>query len=73
MLTSADGILTSIAKGGAWIEISTLGRDEVQRLAALAEAQGIAISMPVTGGVHKAAEGKIRMSQSSDKALFERQ
>ena len=73
MLTGADGILAGLAKGGTWIEMSTLGRDEIQRLAALAQAQGIAVlECPVTGGVHKAAEGEITVLAGGDKALFER-
>ena len=73
VLAGSDGILAGLAKGGAWIEMSTLGRDEIQRLAALAEAQGIAtLECPVTGGVHKAAEGEITVLVGGDKALFER-
>ena len=73
VLTGADGILAGLAKGGTWIEMSTLGRDEIQRLVALAAAQGIAVlECPVTGGVHKAAEGEITVLAGGDKALFER-
>jgi len=73
VLTGADGILAGLAKVGAWIEMSTLGRDEIRRLAALAEAHGIAVlECPVTGGVHKAAEGEITVLAGGDKALFER-
>jgi 3-hydroxyisobutyrate dehydrogenase len=73
VLSGADGILAGLAKGGAWIEMSTLGRDEIRRLAALAEAKGIAVlESPVTGGVHKAAEGEITVLSGGDKALFER-
>ena len=73
VLTGADGILAGLAKGGTWIEMSTLGRDEIQRLAGLAQAQGIAVlECPVTGGVHKAAEGEITVLAGGDKALFER-
>jgi 3-hydroxyisobutyrate dehydrogenase len=73
VLTGADGILAGLAQGGAWIEMSTLGRDEIQRLAALAEAKGIAVlECPVTGGVHKAAQGEITVLAGGDKALFER-
>src|SRR5919198_1659730 len=53
VLTGPDGVLAGLKKGGTWIEMSTLGRDDVQRLAELAEAQGIAVlESPVTGGVH---------------------
>jgi 3-hydroxyisobutyrate dehydrogenase len=73
VLTGADGILAGLAKGGTWIEMSTLGRDEIQRLAALAEAKGVAVlECPVTGGVHKAAEGEITVLVGGDQALFER-
>jgi 3-hydroxyisobutyrate dehydrogenase len=73
VLTGADGILAGLAKGGAWIEMSTLGRDEIRRLATLAEAKGVAVlESPVTGGVHKAAEGEITVLAGGDKALFER-
>jgi 3-hydroxyisobutyrate dehydrogenase len=73
VLAGPDGILAGLAKGGAWIEMSTLGRDEIQRLAALAAAQGIAVlECPVTGGVHKAADGEITVLAGGDQALFER-
>ncbi|HET6621441.1 MAG TPA: NAD(P)-dependent oxidoreductase [Dongiaceae bacterium] len=73
VLTGADGILAGLKKGGAWIEMSTLGRDEILRLAKLAEAQGVAVlESPVTGGVHRAAEGEITILAGGDKALFER-
>ncbi len=73
VLAGPDGILAGLAKGGAWIEMSTLGRDEVQRLAALAATNGIAVlECPVTGGVHKAADGEITVLVGGDQALFQR-
>jgi 3-hydroxyisobutyrate dehydrogenase len=73
VLAGPDGILAGLAKGGTWIEMSTLGRDEIQRLAELAQAQGIAVlECPVTGGVHKAAEGEITVLAGGNSALFER-
>src|SRR5574338_163279 len=39
VLSGADGILAGLKNGGTWIEMSTLGRDEILRLAKLAEAQ----------------------------------
>jgi 3-hydroxyisobutyrate dehydrogenase len=72
VLTGPDGILAGLRSGGAWIEMSTLGRDEILRLARLAEAQGIAVlECPVTGGVHKAAAGEITVLAGGDEALFE--
>lgn len=73
VLAGPDGILQGLRKGGTWIEMSTLGRDEIQRLARLAEARGVAVlESPVTGGVHKAADGEITVLVGGDKALFER-
>src|SRR5262249_3157487 len=60
VLTAGDGILAGLRRNGAWIEMSTLGRDEILRLAAKAEEKGIAtLESPVTGGVHRAAGGEI--------------
>ena len=65
-------ILPQMKTGSSWIEMSTLGRDEVLRLAALAAEAGVAtMELPVTGGVHLAAQGKITMLAGGDKALFD--
>ncbi|MFZ8941562.1 MAG: NAD(P)-dependent oxidoreductase [Gemmobacter sp.] len=46
--------------GAEWIECSTLGRDDVLRLGALAAEHGVAmLESPVTGGVHLAESGEI--------------
>ena len=72
VLCGPDGILAGLRRGGAWIEMSTLGRDEILRLAAKAAAKGIAtLEAPVTGGVHRAAAGEITVLAGGDKALFE--
>jgi 3-hydroxyisobutyrate dehydrogenase len=53
--------------------MSTLGRDETLRLAAIAAEHGVdTLESPVTGGVHLAAQGKITVLAGGDKALFER-
>ena len=65
-------ILTALKPGSTWIENSTNGRDEMQRLAAMAEAKGIKVlEAPVTGGVHLAARGEITVLVGGDKELFE--
>ena len=52
VLTGSDGILAGLRPGGAWIEMSTLGRDEILRLATKAAEKGVAtLEAPVTGGV----------------------
>ena len=64
-------ILTSLKRGGTWIENSTNGRDEMLRLAELAKAKGIEVlEAPVTGGVHLAARGEITVLVGGDAALF---
>lgn len=53
-------ILPAMKPGADWIEMSTLGRDDVLRLAERAQAAGMGVlECPVTGGVHLAAQGKI--------------
>ena len=53
--------------------MSTNGRDEILRLAALAAAKGVeTLECPVTGGVHLAAAGKITALVGGDPALYER-
>jgi 3-hydroxyisobutyrate dehydrogenase len=65
-------VLEGLKPGGTWIENSTLGRDEMQRLAAMAEAKGIRVlEAPVTGGVHLAARGEITVLVGGDVGLFE--
>lgn len=72
VLTGPDGILAGLRQGGTWIEMSTLGREEILRLAGIAAVQGTAtLESPVTGGVHKAASGEITILAGGDKALFE--
>ena len=67
-------VLSTLKPGSVWIENSTLGRDEIQRLADLAEAKGIRVlEAPVTGGVHLAAQGNITVLAGGDKALFDEQ
>ncbi len=65
-------ILESLKPGSTWLENSTNGRDEMLRLAAMAEAKGVKVlECPVTGGVHLAARGEITVLAGGDKALFD--
>ncbi|RWM19089.1 MAG: NAD(P)-dependent oxidoreductase [Mesorhizobium sp.] len=73
VLAGADGLLQGLPKGSTWIEMSTNGRDEILRLAALASAMGIeTLECPVTGGVHLAAAGRITALVGGDATLYER-
>lgn len=72
VLAGEHGILGGLAPGGTWIEMSTLGRDEITRFAALAAAKGVrTLESPVTGGVHRAAHGDITVLAGGDADLFE--
>ena len=65
-------ILPHMKKTASWVEMSTLGRDEVMKLAAIAADQGIRMmELPVTGGVHLAAQGKITMLAGGDRDLYD--
>ena len=71
VVAGPDGVLAGLARGGAWIDMSTNDRHELQRLAALAAERGIAcLEAPVTGGVHKAASGEITVLVGGDDAVF---
>ena len=65
-------ILPHLRKGASWLEMSTLGRDEVLKLAAVAAESGVRMmELPVTGGVHLAYQGKITMLAGGDRDLFD--
>jgi 3-hydroxyisobutyrate dehydrogenase len=65
-------VLTTLKPGSTWIENSTLGRDDIVRLGALAAESGVnLLESPVTGGVHLAARGEITVLVGGDKALFD--
>jgi 3-hydroxyisobutyrate dehydrogenase len=65
-------LLQTLKPGSSWIEMSTLGRDDIVALARIAADQGVrTLECPVTGGVHLAASGKITVLAGGDKDLFE--
>ena len=67
-----NGILEGLAAGGTWIDNSTSDRAETLRLAARCAAVGVnMLECPVTGGVHKAAEGNITVLVGGDESVFE--
>jgi 3-hydroxyisobutyrate dehydrogenase len=66
-------ILPAMPPGAAWIEMSTLGREALLRLAAVAAAAGVeTLEAPVTGGVHLAARGELTVLAGGDAALLAR-
>ena len=71
--TGPDGIFAGLGAGGTWIDMSTNDQSETLRMAELAAAHGISmLECPVTGGVHKAAEGDITVLVGGDEEVFER-
>ena len=73
--TVSEAVLTQVLSaarpGLSWIEMSTLGRDEILRLAARAAERSVrTLELPVTGGVHLAARGEITMLVGGDADLY---
>jgi 3-hydroxyisobutyrate dehydrogenase len=67
------GILEGFQRGGTWIDNSTNDRAETLRLAARCAHAGVEVlECPVTGGVHKAAEGDITLLVGGEESVFER-
>jgi 3-hydroxyisobutyrate dehydrogenase len=67
-----DQIAPAMKRGANWIENSTLGRDDIVRLAEQASKHGIeTLEAPVTGGVHLAAQGKITVLAGGSVGLFD--
>lgn len=73
VMEAEDGILSAMAPGKIWAEMSTTDAAEVQRLGALVAARGGApVDCPVSGGCHRAATGNIAIFAGCDRATFER-
>ncbi len=67
-----DEVLSTAKPGATWIEMSTLGRDDILRLSAKAAEKGVrCIECPVTGGVHLASSGEITVLVGGDQDLFD--
>lgn len=65
-------ILPAMTPGATWVEMSTLGRDDILRLGARAVEAGMGVlECPVTGGVHLARTGQITVLVGGDEALFD--
>jgi 3-hydroxyisobutyrate dehydrogenase len=71
VVSGPEGVLAGLPPGGTWIDMSTNDPGELERLAELAAARGIAtLECPVTGGVHKAAAAEITVIAAGDAAVF---
>lgn len=68
----AAQMLPAMGSDAHWIEMSTLGRDEVLAFADKAAAHDVRLmELPVTGGVHLAAQGNITMLAGGEKDMFD--
>ena len=71
VVAGEDGLLAGFAAGGTWIDMSTNDRQLLARLASQAAEHGVVtLEAPVTGGVHKAAEGEITVLVGGDEDAF---
>ena len=71
VVSGPEGLLEGLPPGGTWIDMSTNDPRELERLAELAAARGVAtLECPVTGGVHKAATAEITVLAGGDAAVF---
>lgn len=65
-------VLPALRPGATWIENSTLGREDILRLGAMAADRGVRLlEAPVTGGVHLAARGEITVLAAGDRDLYD--
>ena len=66
-------LLETLPEGATWIELSTLGPDDIRAMADHAEVRGIqTLEAPVTGGVHLAVRGDITVLTGGDAELAAR-
>lgn len=69
---SESGALQAMKSGSTWIEMSTIGVDEIKALSQLAAAKGVnTLEAPVTGGLHRAATGKITVLVGGEQNVFD--
>ena len=66
-----DQILGAMGPAASVIEMSTIGRDDAIRFAAVAERAGVGfLELPVTGGVHLAAVGELTLLAGGPASLM---
>ena len=64
--------LPHMADGSSWIEMSTISREDVLQFSEQAKKHNVEmLELPVTGGVHLAAKGKITMLAGGSTHLFQ--
>jgi len=74
VLAGRDGVLSALAPGGCWIDMSTNDAAEVCRLSSLAGAEGVdTLEAPVTGGIHRASAGELTVLVGGPEPTYVRQ
>jgi 3-hydroxyisobutyrate dehydrogenase len=72
VMEAEDGILSGLAAGKIWAEMSTTDKDEVLRLGEKVSAAGAEpVDCPVSGGCHRAATGNIAIFAGCERGTFE--
>ena len=68
-----SGLLSALAPGSLWIEMSTTDDADMRRYADDAAARGIdVLEAPITGGANRAWTGEISILVGGDEAVFQR-
>ncbi len=72
VLEDDGGVLSGLAAGKIWAEMSTTDEQEVLRLGQLVQATGAeAVDCPVSGGCHRAATGNIAIFAGCERNTFD--
>ena len=73
VLEAEDGLLSAMAAGKIWMEMSTTDEAEVRRLGEQVAARGgEPVDCPVSGGCHRADTGNISIFAGCERSTFER-
>lgn len=69
----ADGIIAGLAKGGVYLDLSTIGPDSSRAIALAFAAAGLAmLDAPISGSPVTVRQGKASIMVGGDRAAFER-
>jgi len=73
VMLGTNGALEAMISGSTWIETSTTNVNDLIQISSKAEKLGIAtLEAPVTGGIHRAAEGKITILIGGGKEILKK-
>ena len=73
VMLGKNGALASMSKGSTWIETSTTNVKDLIKISDQAKKLGVAtLEAPVTGGIHRAAAGKITILVGGEASVLSR-